>query len=57
MFDSIPEKAHTKLLTMMTFPLRLGKPDEYAHLVQSIIENPLINAECIRIDSAIRMSG
>lgn len=35
-------------------PSRLGKPEEFAHLVQSIIENPMINGEIIRLDGAAR---
>lgn len=35
-------------------PSRLGDPDEFAALVQSIIENQMINGEIIRIDGAIR---
>ncbi len=38
------------------FPSRLGRPDEYAQLVQSIIENPMLNGEVIRLDGAIRMA-
>ncbi|MFG3168571.1 SDR family NAD(P)-dependent oxidoreductase [Streptomyces sp. NPDC048200] len=37
-------------------PSRLGDPDEYAHLATSIIENPMLNGETIRLDGAIRMS-
>lgn len=38
------------------FPSRLGRPSEYARLVQSIIENPMLNGEVIRLDGAIRMA-
>ncbi len=38
------------------FPSRLGRPAEYAQLVQSIIENPMLNGEVIRLDGAIRMA-
>lgn len=38
------------------FPSRLGRPSEYALLVQSIIENPMLNGEVIRLDGAIRMA-
>lgn len=34
---------------------RLGKPAEYAKLVQAIIENPMLNGEVIRLDGALRM--
>ena len=32
-----------------------GNPDEYAHLVEAIITNPMINGETIRLDGALRM--
>jgi hypothetical protein len=38
------------------FPARLGKPAEYALLVQQIIENPMLNGETIRLDGALRMT-
>ncbi len=37
------------------FPARLGRPEEYAQLVQSIFEIPMLNGETIRLDGAIRM--
>ncbi|XP_066284530.1 3-hydroxyacyl-CoA dehydrogenase type-2-like [Branchiostoma lanceolatum] len=52
---SLPDKVRSFLAKMVPFPQRLGHPDEYAHLVQSIIENPMMNGEVIRIDGAIRM--
>lgn len=44
------------LASTVPFPSRLGDPAEYAHLVQSIIENPMLNGEVIRIDGALRMA-
>ncbi len=38
------------------FPQRLGLPDEYAHLVQAILENGYLNGETIRLDAALRMA-
>jgi len=38
------------------FPKRLGLPDEYAHLVQAILENGYLNGETIRLDAALRMA-
>lgn len=35
-------------------PSRLGEPDEFAHLVEHLIENEMINGEVIRIDGANR---
>jgi 3-hydroxyacyl-CoA dehydrogenase / 3-hydroxy-2-methylbutyryl-CoA dehydrogenase len=55
MFDTLPEDARDALGKMIPFPSRLGLPEEYAHLVSSIIENPMLNGETIRLDGAIRM--
>ncbi len=37
------------------FPRRLGQPEEYARLVESIVTNPYLNGETIRLDGALRM--
>lgn len=55
MFDGLPEAAITSLESIVPFPARLGRPAEYAQLVESIIENPMLNGETIRLDGAIRM--
>jgi 3-hydroxyacyl-CoA dehydrogenase/3-hydroxy-2-methylbutyryl-CoA dehydrogenase len=44
------------LESQVPFPSRLGRPSEYAHLAQSIIENVMLNGETIRLDGAIRMA-
>lgn len=55
MFDSLPIEARDSLGKMVPFPPRLGYPQEYAQLVQSIMENPMLNGDTIRLDGAIRM--
>ncbi|RFU62982.1 3-hydroxyacyl-CoA dehydrogenase [Peribacillus glennii] len=55
MFDSLPEEARVSLGRTVPFPSRLGYPEEYAKLVESIIGNPMLNGETIRLDGAIRM--
>lgn len=55
LFASLPEEARDALGAMVPFPSRLGFPSEYAKLAQSIIENPMLNGEVIRLDGAIRM--
>lgn len=40
----------------LPFPSRLGYPDEFAMLVQQIVENPILNGEVIRLDSAVRLA-
>ncbi|XP_047111462.1 3-hydroxyacyl-CoA dehydrogenase type-2-like [Schistocerca piceifrons] len=55
LMSALPEKVRAYLAKMVPFPQRLGKPEEYAMMVQSIIENPMMNGEVIRLDGAIRM--
>ncbi|ADB39988.1 3-hydroxyacyl-CoA dehydrogenase [Spirosoma linguale] len=52
---SLPEEARLSLGQQVPFPSRLGRPGEYAMLAKSIIENPMLNGEVIRLDGAIRM--
>lgn len=53
---ALPEAARESLGRQVPFPSRLGRPQEYAALVQHIIENVLINGETIRLDGALRMA-
>ncbi len=55
MFAKISEEARTALAASVPFPKRLARPEEYAMLVQQIIENPMLNGEVIRLDGALRM--
>jgi len=57
MMAGLPENVQESLAKMMPFPKRLGKPEEFSQLVRSIIENPMINAEVIRLDAALRMAS
>jgi 3-hydroxyacyl-CoA dehydrogenase / 3-hydroxy-2-methylbutyryl-CoA dehydrogenase len=56
LFSTLPEKVIEALGKQVPFPSRLGYPSEYGQLVQSIIENPMLNGETIRLDGAIRMA-
>jgi NAD(P)-dependent dehydrogenase (short-subunit alcohol dehydrogenase family) len=53
---ALPEEARTKLGQSVPHPARLGSVEEYAHLAQHIIENPMLNGEVIRLDGALRMA-
>ena len=53
---SLPEEARLSLGQQVPFPSRLGRPAEYAMLAKSILENPMLNGEVIRLDGAIRMA-
>jgi NAD(P)-dependent dehydrogenase (short-subunit alcohol dehydrogenase family) len=56
MMSSMPPAVQEALGKQVPFPSRLGKPEEYGLLVQSIIANPMLNGEVIRLDGAIRMA-
>ncbi len=55
MMAGLPEQARVSLEAMVPHPPRLGRPSEYALLVQQIVANPLLNGETIRLDGALRM--
>ena len=55
MMKSLPVAAQEALGNQTPFPHRLGDPNEYAMLVESIVSNPFINGETIRIDGAVRL--
>jgi len=55
MLGQLPAEIRTALAQQMLFPQRLGRPEEYALLVQHIIENPMLNGEVIRLDGGLRM--
>ncbi len=55
MVEGLPDAAMASLAAAVPFPQRLGKPEEYAQLVESIVANPMLNGETIRLDGAIRM--
>ena len=57
MIAGLPEEARESLGNQVPFPSRLGKPEEYAALVQHIVENEMLNGEVIRLDGAIRMTA
>ncbi|MES3100642.1 SDR family NAD(P)-dependent oxidoreductase [Sphingomonas faeni] len=56
MLMGLPQAAQDSLGTQVPHPSRLGRPEEYAQLVASIIANPMLNGDVIRLDGAIRMA-
>ena len=56
MLMGLPQAAQDSLGTQVPHPSRLGKPEEYAQLVESIVANPMLNGDVIRLDGAIRMA-
>jgi 3-hydroxyacyl-CoA dehydrogenase/3-hydroxy-2-methylbutyryl-CoA dehydrogenase len=52
---ALPEEARQALGAGIPFPSRLGRPAEYAQLVEQVVANPMLNGETIRLDGALRM--
>jgi NAD(P)-dependent dehydrogenase (short-subunit alcohol dehydrogenase family) len=57
MLQGMSEQIRASLGAQVPFPSRLGEPAEYARLAAFIVENPMLNAEVIRLDGAIRMAA
>jgi NAD(P)-dependent dehydrogenase (short-subunit alcohol dehydrogenase family) len=55
MMDAMSPELQASLAAQVPFPSRLGKPEEFAQMVGSIFEIPMLNGETIRLDGAIRM--
>ena len=56
MMEGFSPEVRESLASTVLFPQRLGKPEEYAQLVASIITQPMLNGETIRLDGALRMA-
>lgn len=50
-----PQELRDSLAALAVFPQRLGTPEDFAHLVTAIVENPMLNGEVIRLDAGARM--
>jgi NAD(P)-dependent dehydrogenase (short-subunit alcohol dehydrogenase family) len=56
MFQGVSPEFRKALESSVPFPSRLGRPDEYAHMVKAIIENDMMNGFAIRLDGAVRLA-
>jgi NAD(P)-dependent dehydrogenase (short-subunit alcohol dehydrogenase family) len=54
--EGIPDEFAAQLTKDAAFPKRLGRPDEYAKLALAIVENPMLNGQCIRLDAGQRFA-
>jgi NAD(P)-dependent dehydrogenase (short-subunit alcohol dehydrogenase family) len=52
----IPDEFEKALTKDAAFPKRMGRPDEYGKLVLAIVENPMLNGSCIRLDAGQRFA-
>jgi NAD(P)-dependent dehydrogenase (short-subunit alcohol dehydrogenase family) len=57
MLLGMPAEVQQALGEMVPFPSRLGRPAEYAALVEHILFNQYLNGEVFRLDGAIRMAA
>jgi len=55
MVAGMTEEVRASLGQQVPFPPRLGRPEEFAQLVEQIVENVMLNGDVIRLDGAIRM--
>jgi len=55
MLSGLAPESQQALAAQSPFPARLGHPAEFAHLVRSVVENPMLNGTTIRLDGALRM--
>jgi NAD(P)-dependent dehydrogenase (short-subunit alcohol dehydrogenase family) len=53
---ALSDEVKKSLGAQVPHPRRLGDPAEYAQLVESIVTNPMLNGETIRLDGSIRMA-
>ena len=53
-FSPNADEFKAELVAPVVFHKRMGRADEFAHLVRSLIENDYMNAEVIRFDGGIR---
>ncbi len=52
--EGIPDEFAGVLTKDAAFPKRMGRPEEYAKLAVAIVENPMLNGLCIRLDGGQR---
>ena len=52
----IPDEFAEVLTKDAAFPKRMGRPEEYGRLVVAIVETPMLNGSCIRLDAGQRFA-
>jgi len=55
LMSGMPPEVKEVMAGNVPFPRRLGKPEEFARMAMHIMENPMLNGSCIRLDGALRM--
>ena len=57
LLEGLPQQVQDSLGASIPHPARLGRPDEFAALVRSMVENDYLNGEVVRLDGALRMAA
>ncbi len=52
----VPDEMAAMLVKDAAFPKRMGRPEEYAKLVAAIVDNPMLNGQCLRLDAGQRFA-
>jgi len=56
MLQGLPQNIQEGLAASVPFPARLGRPEEYAKLAAAIVDNPMLNGQCLRLDAGQRFA-
>ncbi len=56
MLAGLEENVRARLALASVFPKRAGRPQDFAHFVKALAENPMLNGEVVRLDAAARLS-
>jgi NAD(P)-dependent dehydrogenase (short-subunit alcohol dehydrogenase family) len=54
--EGIPDEFADVLTKDAAFPKRMGRPDEFGRLAVAIVETPMLNGSCIRLDAGQRFA-
>lgn len=57
MISGMSQEVQDALAGVSEFPKRLGQPEEFARLVETIATNSMLNGEVIRLDAGTRMQA
>lgn len=52
----IPDEMVQPLVKDAAFPKRMGRPEEYAKLALAVVDNPMLNGQCLRLDAGQRFA-
>ena len=57
LLEGLPQETKDGLAAAIPNPARLGRPEEFASLVLTMVENDYLNGEVVRLDGALRMQA